>query len=250
MARCKRCNKRMIFSSPEGGYCRKCSGIVLREREEQKRLEDERRQREEERERREAEESLRREEKARRLREEAEQKRRAEADKPSEEDREEMRRDREPEGMRTCRLPEEAVPEASVCGRARDTGTQRNVPLRAAQEGPGRGFGFYTKVVGVTFKNDDGSDRQRIIRDLMRSGQLKEGSELRLVPEPENPYDANCIRVLSENGLQIGCLSREVAARTAPNIRRGVLYRAFVECLTGGDVGYAYGLNIRIERAE
>ena len=46
---------------------------------------------------------------------------------------------------------------------------------------------FYTKVVGVTFKNDDGSDRQRIIRNLNREGLLNEGTELDLIPQPENP---------------------------------------------------------------
>ena len=109
---------------------------------------------------------------------------------------------------------------------------------------------FHTKVVGVTFKNDDGSDRQRIIRDLNKSGLLSEGTELDLIPQPDNPYDSNCIRVVAKNGQQIGCLSRDVAAKVAPMMKQGVVYKAFVTVQTGGDVGFAYGVNIRIETYE
>ena len=59
---------------------------------------------------------------------------------------------------------------------------------------------YHTKIVGVTFKNDDGSDRQRIIRDLTRNGMLSIGTELQLIHDPTNPYDKNCIRVVAMNG--------------------------------------------------
>lgn len=106
---------------------------------------------------------------------------------------------------------------------------------------------YYTKVVGVTFKNDDGSDRQRIIRDLSRNGLLDIGSELQLIHEPTNKFDRNCIQVVAMNGQQIGTLAKEQAARVAPDMASGRVYKAFVSTLTGGNVGYAYGINIRVE---
>ena len=107
---------------------------------------------------------------------------------------------------------------------------------------------FYTKVVGVTFKNDDGSDRQRIIRNLSRDGELEERTELFFVPQPTNPYDSNCILVNSGNGQTLGTLSRDVAAQVSPQIRQGYMFKAYVSAQTGGDIGYAYGINIKVER--
>jgi hypothetical protein len=42
---------------------------------------------------------------------------------------------------------------------------------------------FHTKVAGVTQQNDDGTDRQAVIRRCRR------GERVDLVPEPENPVD-------------------------------------------------------------
>ncbi len=106
---------------------------------------------------------------------------------------------------------------------------------------------FHTKVVGVTFQNDDGSDRQRIIRNLVRSGDLEIGTELYLVPQPTNRYDPNCIQVNAANGQTLGNLAREVAAKVAPRIKQGYIYKAFVSSQTGGDIGYSYGINLRID---
>ncbi len=105
---------------------------------------------------------------------------------------------------------------------------------------------FHTKVVGVTYRNSDGSDRQQIIRNLIQNGQLRVGTELQLIPEPTNPYDSNCIQVVTMNGLQIGNLSREVAANVAPAMKAGSVYKAQVSTLTGGGISYAAGVNIQI----
>lgn len=107
---------------------------------------------------------------------------------------------------------------------------------------------FHTKIVGVTFKNDDGSDRQRIIRNLIRNGELDEGAELFFVPQPTNPYDSNCILVNAGNGQTLGTLSREMAADIAPQIRQGYIFKVFVASQTGGDIGYSYGLNLKVDR--
>ena len=107
---------------------------------------------------------------------------------------------------------------------------------------------FHTKIVGVTFKNDDGSDRQRIIRNLARNGELEEGTELFFFPQPTNPYDSNCVLVKAGNGQTLGSLSRDMAAKIAPQIRQGYTFKVYVASQTGGDIGYAYGVNIKVER--
>uniref|UniRef100_E6PHL2 DNA 3'-5' helicase n=1 Tax=mine drainage metagenome TaxID=410659 RepID=E6PHL2_9ZZZZ len=81
---------------------------------------------------------------------------------------------------------------------------------------------FNTKVVGVSFEG-----RQDSIVGL------REGAELELHREPENPYDANAIAVRF-GALPLGFLRREIAARIAPKIDNGVRYRAHISALTGG----------------
>ena len=59
---------------------------------------------------------------------------------------------------------------------------------------------FASKVVGVTRHNHDGSDRQVI------AGQCRQGEELTLRREPDNPQDPNAVAVFRENGDQVGYL--------------------------------------------
>lgn len=101
---------------------------------------------------------------------------------------------------------------------------------------------FYTKIVGVTFDN-----RQRLIWELKRDGTIKEGTELVLSREPNNPYDRNAIAVLTTNGDRLGYLSKNtVACQLAPKIDSGQRFGACVTSITGGDVGNAFGINIKI----
>ena len=81
---------------------------------------------------------------------------------------------------------------------------------------------FNTKVVGVSFEG-----RQDSIVGL------REGVELELQRQPENPYDSNAIAVRF-GALPLGFLRREIAARIAPNIDNGTRYRASISALTGG----------------
>jgi hypothetical protein len=62
-----------------------------------------------------------------------------------------------------------------------------------------------TKLVGVSFPNDDGIKRQDLIK------ALKEGEKLTIVHEPMNKFDANCHAVLNENGQVLGNISKELA---------------------------------------
>lgn len=59
---------------------------------------------------------------------------------------------------------------------------------------------YQVKVAGITFKNDDGSSRTDIAFSC-RSGQ-----KLVLVRDPENTYDKNAVKIMTENNLQLGHL--------------------------------------------
>jgi hypothetical protein len=62
-----------------------------------------------------------------------------------------------------------------------------------------------TAVVGVTYEN-----RQEVVACLSIA------EEVRLRREPDNPYDANAIRVERQDGRQIGYLNRYLAESLAP----------------------------------
>lgn len=104
--------------------------------------------------------------------------------------------------------------------------------LRDVEQAPA----FHTKVVGVTF---DG--RQDILPTV------PEGARLHLARDPQNVRDPHAIKVLLEDGRQLGFLSAVLAARLAPSIDAGARYSATATALTGGGE-HAWGLNIYVER--
>lgn len=73
------------------------------------------------------------------------------------------------------------------------------------------------KVVGVTFTNDDGSDRQDIIKNL------PDNVSLMLVRERHNKYDKNAIMVFA-NLRQIGYIGKEYAKIIAPKMDAGAQF--------------------------
>jgi hypothetical protein len=104
---------------------------------------------------------------------------------------------------------------------------------------------FFTKVAGVTY---DG--RQAVIRTLYRTGELDPGTEIVLKREPNNPYDSFAVAVLTKDGQSIGYIPKEQARQISINMKSGMSYRAHVSAVTGGDVGCAYGVNLKIECLE
>lgn len=72
------------------------------------------------------------------------------------------------------------------------------------------------KVVGVNFKNDDGTSRQDII------GRLTQKAEITLLREPSNKYDKYAIMVLAD-GKQIGYIGKEYAKIISPMMDAGSL---------------------------
>jgi HIRAN domain-containing protein len=62
---------------------------------------------------------------------------------------------------------------------------------------------FRSAVAGESFRNDDGSSRQEILR------RCRIGEEILLVPEPDSPHDSVAVKVQRRNGEQIGYLPRD-----------------------------------------
>jgi hypothetical protein len=98
-----------------------------------------------------------------------------------------------------------------------------------------------TRIVGVSCANDDGTDRQRIIRNC------RAGEELTLMREPQNPVHINAVRVQRRNGEQLGYLDRFVADDTAPDLDQGAHVRCRIVAITGMDKT-TFGVDIQLAR--
>ena len=80
-----------------------------------------------------------------------------------------------------------------------------------------------TKVVGVTFRNEDGSSRADVI------ASMNEDDSIILERDPFNEYDSNAVKVcVLKNGekKQFGNLGRDLAATISPRMRRGEKFKA------------------------
>jgi len=114
---------------------------------------------------------------------------------------------------------------------------------------PDMPYEFFSKVAGVTFKNDDGSDRQRLI-----VAHCKPGLALILRREPKNPYSENAIGVwvevrhlLTANAfVQIGYITSRAADELAPVMDAGGKVAAKITNLTGSRQHESVGVNIEV----
>lgn len=86
----------------------------------------------------------------------------------------------------------------------------------------------FAKVAGVTFPNDDGSERQQIIR------RCKAGEQLVLRHQPDNAYSEFAIQVLRKNGQQIGHAPEYLAEWICNELRSGYRAVGVIRNITGG----------------
>ena len=98
----------------------------------------------------------------------------------------------------------------------------------------------YSKVAGVTFKNDKEEDIQTILPKLVN------GAELTFVREPNNIYDKNAIKIYVYKLVHIGHVKKELAETIAPLMDSGCLVHGYVSQITGGDNENSYGCNYKI----
>ncbi len=96
---------------------------------------------------------------------------------------------------------------------------------------------FHTKVVGVTFGNDDGSSRQDIIR------KCNIGDDLVLKPTPSKEFPES-IGVFTVDGKQLGNLNADLSNEIHKEYRENFMSVVIANITGGGD--YNYGCNLHI----
>lgn len=96
---------------------------------------------------------------------------------------------------------------------------------------------FNSKVVGVTFGNDDGTSRQEIIK------ACNPGDDLILKPVPTTEYP-DAIGVFTKSGKQLGHINAELAAELKSDYPNNPMSVTVNKITGGGDK--TYGCNIHI----
>jgi len=97
---------------------------------------------------------------------------------------------------------------------------------------------FHSKVVGVTFKNADGSDRQKIVKTC------KPGDDIIFKPTPSKEYP-DAIGVFTTSGKQIGNLNADLARELKTKYPTNPM-SVTVSNITGGGEDHNYGCNIHL----
>lgn len=96
---------------------------------------------------------------------------------------------------------------------------------------------FHSKVVGVSFNNDDGSSRQEIIRNSI----IDEDLYFKPMFTAEYP---NAIGVFNHRGQQLGHLTDKLASEIKTMYPQNIIAAKLCN-ITGGN-GYPYGANLHI----
>ncbi|HEV3137063.1 MAG TPA: HIRAN domain-containing protein [Pirellulales bacterium] len=104
---------------------------------------------------------------------------------------------------------------------------------------------FHSKIAGVSKENQDGSNRQLIIRSC------NVGESLVAKREPQNRFDKNAVALNRRFGQQLGYLNSELAAEVAPWLDQGQRVEMIISDITGGDESSftearLFGVNIHI----
>jgi hypothetical protein len=100
---------------------------------------------------------------------------------------------------------------------------------------------FFLQVHGIYHRNEDGSSRQKIIRSC------HPGDPLALVPEPENKYDPDAIKVCRPDGAQLGYVPSGHSSKLSNELAIGWTFRVTAdEVFTADRPGYV-GCRIRLD---
>jgi hypothetical protein len=119
--------------------------------------------------------------------------------------------------------------------------TPRIEPKRSEH---GREGGFFTKIVGVTRINPDGTSRQELCK------RCKPGQGLRLVPVDGIEGYPDAIGVFDVRGCQLGFLGEHISlGEIRRKMARGINYEASVKEVTGHGHDHV-GVNIFIRMTE
>ena len=86
---------------------------------------------------------------------------------------------------------------------------------------------IYTKIAGTRYKNDDGSERQNFI------AEAQVGEPLMLVPQLDNPFDEDAVKVLRLNGQQLGFLNTDLAMEIKSRLMKKIRVEAEIVEISG-----------------
>ena len=106
-----------------------------------------------------------------------------------------------------------------------------------------------TKVVGVTFKNPNGIERQDRLLVMQKKIRINSNCVIRLRRDIDNLHDKYAVAVFNVHGEQLGYLSRNVAKTIAPLMDKGTYISIKMLQITGGERRYL-GLNVELEYVE
>jgi HIRAN domain len=129
---------------------------------------------------------------------------------------------------------DDAISQASANGTIVDAATvQRIFPIEH----------FFSKVVGISYNNPDGTDRQMIVRHCTIPEMLA------LHHEPNNTYSRHAIAVVRHSGEQVGYLPDDTAEEVLSLMRGSTTVVCYACEHTGGDTVHGkptLGLNVLI----
>jgi len=99
---------------------------------------------------------------------------------------------------------------------------------------------FHQQVHGISYQNDDGTSRQKIIN------HCSEGEEVFFVPEPDNRFDPAAVKVCRKDGEQLGYLP--AGGHIASDIGLGWTYRITIdEIYPFEENPKKHGVRLRVE---
>lgn len=100
---------------------------------------------------------------------------------------------------------------------------------------------FFLQVHGIYHRNADGSSRQKIIRSC------GPGDPLVLVPEPENKYDPDAIKVCRPDGTQLGYVPSGHSSKLSNELAIGWTFRVTADQVFAADRPGHVGCRIRLD---
>ena len=108
-------------------------------------------------------------------------------------------------------------------------------------------IGYITfRAAGVTYKNDDGSDRQKIIERLRKDiEKFKKGGRLNL---KEFSYNGKPALAIYIDGLQIGNVPANKVDFLLEEIDKGNIVSGEIEFLGGGDLTHGVEITLGIKK--
>ena len=99
----------------------------------------------------------------------------------------------------------------------------------------------FAKVAGVIFRNDDGSERQKLI------SKCKRGEPLSFLHDRENEFSIFATKVLRKTGEQLGYAPEYMAERIVDEVESGYKARGVLLNVTGGTFEKpTYGANFAV----